>query len=253
MGVLDESENHTPLSLTQGSSVHHQSTPNHAGLADLTAGAPFHEENDTDNELPFLSVLNTVIDHCMMEPSEFETRQKVPVLRVFGPRNRANRRKTLRWGSRWDRVTATAPWNSLSWKHLCKIGVSACLSERQDRDRATFPVESCGKQTKVCWRPFVECTRYRSWRLKGVTWGRASVHIARVVDDTTISLETTVNFLKTCGPNYLVQTSWEKIRAVLVVMHVIRPSCESATLCIVPFLKLQHGHREAIVVNYGFA
>ena len=95
MGVLDESENHTPLSLTQGSSVHHQSTPNHAGLADLTAGAPFHEENDTDNELPFLSVLNTVIDHCMMEPtpmepSEFETRQKVLVLRVFGPKESGN-------------------------------------------------------------------------------------------------------------------------------------------------------------------
>ena len=90
MGVLDESENHTPSSLTQGSSVNHDSTPNHAGLADLTAGAPFHEENDIDNELPFLSVLNTVIDHCMMEPTpmepiEFETRQKVPVLRVFGP------------------------------------------------------------------------------------------------------------------------------------------------------------------------
>ena len=85
MGVLDESENHTPFSLTQGGTLDHDATPNSAGLP-----APFDEDNNVDDELPFLSVLNTVIDHCMMdptpmEPKEFEKRQKVPVMRVFGP------------------------------------------------------------------------------------------------------------------------------------------------------------------------
>ena len=87
MGVLNESEKNTPFSLTPGDnpSVDHDATPNSAGFA-----APFHDDNELDDELPFLSVLNTVIDHCMMdptpmEPKEFEKQLKVPVIRVFGP------------------------------------------------------------------------------------------------------------------------------------------------------------------------
>jgi hypothetical protein len=46
---------------------------------------------DGDDETPFLSVLNTVVDQIMMdptpllEPKEFEQQIPVPVLRVFGP------------------------------------------------------------------------------------------------------------------------------------------------------------------------
>jgi hypothetical protein len=51
---------------------------------------PLNEENELDDELPFLSVLNIVIDHCMMdptpmEPQEWKLNQRVPILRVFGP------------------------------------------------------------------------------------------------------------------------------------------------------------------------
>jgi hypothetical protein len=103
MGVLDESENHTPLSTTQ-QQHHHRQQPCHdiEGAATPQSASPtpvlYHQDDDDDDdhpdgddETPFLSVLNTVVDQIMMdptpllEPKEFEQQIPVPVLRVFGP------------------------------------------------------------------------------------------------------------------------------------------------------------------------
>jgi hypothetical protein len=105
MGVLDESENHTPLSMTQQPQYQHQqqqSSHDIEGVATPQSASStpvlYHQEADDDDdhpdgddETPFLSVLNTVVDQIMMdptpllEPKEFEQQIPVSVLRVFGP------------------------------------------------------------------------------------------------------------------------------------------------------------------------